>query len=43
MGLILKCPRCGYMWIYKGKRIYAQCTKCFTTFSVKKHRLMEVA
>jgi len=31
----LKCPRCGYEWIYKGKRMRAVCPNCGYTFKIQ--------
>jgi uncharacterized C2H2 Zn-finger protein len=30
--VLLKCPRCGYMWYSKSKGRYVVCPHCHTTF-----------
>lgn len=27
---LLKCPRCGYEWEYKGRLQFASCPNCLT-------------
>ena len=41
--VVLKCPRCGHVWDYRGsKQYYAKCPSCLTTLSIRKNRV-EVA
>lgn len=28
----LKCPKCGYVWNWKGKREHATCPNCFYSY-----------
>jgi endogenous inhibitor of DNA gyrase (YacG/DUF329 family) len=35
----LKCPKCGYVWDYKGrKQYYATCSNCFRKVNISKYR-----
>jgi uncharacterized Zn finger protein (UPF0148 family) len=33
----LKCPRCGYVWEYKGKLVLATCPSCNKKVDVQKY------
>ena len=36
----LKCPKCGYVWDYKGgKQYYATCPNCFRKVSIAKYKV----
>jgi uncharacterized OB-fold protein len=36
----LKCPKCGYVWDYKGKKqYYATCPNCFRKVNIAKYRV----
>jgi hypothetical protein len=32
VGNLLRCPKCGYEWISKSKRIYVKCPSCRSFF-----------
>jgi len=36
----LKCPRCGWIWDYKGKKqYYATCPNCFRKVNIAKRKV----
>jgi hypothetical protein len=35
--VVLKCPRCSYVWLYAGSRKSATCPRCRSKISVKKY------
>ncbi|MEM0318299.1 MAG: hypothetical protein QXE66_00100 [Desulfurococcaceae archaeon] len=36
----LKCPKCGYVWDYRGKNpYYATCPRCLRKVSIAKYRV----
>jgi predicted RNA-binding Zn-ribbon protein involved in translation (DUF1610 family) len=36
----LKCPKCGYVWDYKGrKQYYATCPNCFRKVNIARNRV----
>ena len=34
--LLLFCPKCAYIWFYKGSAHYATCPRCHHKFNVQK-------
>ena len=36
--MLLKCPRCGYIWNYKGKLQHATCPNCKKFFKIRGNR-----
>jgi predicted Zn-ribbon and HTH transcriptional regulator len=35
----LRCPKCGYVWDYRGKKYYATCPNCFRKVNIAKYRV----
>jgi predicted RNA-binding Zn-ribbon protein involved in translation (DUF1610 family) len=36
----LRCPKCGYVWDYKGrKQYYATCPNCFRKVNIARYRV----
>jgi len=36
----LRCPHCGYVWEYKGKKMYyATCPNCLRKVNIQKNRV----
>jgi predicted nucleic acid-binding Zn-ribbon protein len=40
----LKCPSCGHVWDYKGKRkYYTNCPNCHRNVNIAKYKVGEVS
>lgn len=39
---VVKCPKCGYIWNYKGRRKKASCPNCKAQIDVEKNRLINM-
>jgi rubrerythrin len=37
----LRCPRCGYVWEYRGNLVLATCPSCYKKIDVQKYREVE--
>ena len=37
MAITLRCPKCGYIWTYRGNRVYATCPNCMRKVDTRKH------
>ncbi|ESQ26291.1 MAG: hypothetical protein OSP8Acid_05720 [uncultured Acidilobus sp. OSP8] len=38
----LRCPYCGYVWEYKGKKTrYATCPNCLRKVDIQRNRVVE--
>lgn len=38
--VLIKCSRCDYLWLYKGKNPYVvSCPYCKDTLTIRKHRV----
>lgn len=35
----MRCPRCGYIWYTKSKRLYVICPNCYYTFKRERGRV----
>ena len=33
---VVRCPRCGHEWRYKGRSVYATCPSCLSKVRIKK-------
>ncbi|PNV81239.1 MAG: hypothetical protein C0179_03730 [Fervidicoccus sp.] len=42
-GKRLKCPKCGYVWVYRGRsEYYATCPRCLRKVNVKKYVVEQI-
>jgi len=39
--VMLRCPKCGHTWNYKGNALYATCPRCYRKINVEKNKVEE--